>query len=188
MTFELSEKEIHDVVHEDRAVGKAPSKARRSAGASGDLRPRVSLLPGVDRFDLELVRSCYHDDATDHHAGFEGGPDEFVAWLSEHLGPLGGTMHVIANHLVELDGDIARAETYVNAHHWPAQGCEDPSKVFVTGSRYVDRLSRREGVWKIDQRQTVRSWSRSDQERFTGGNPDSGPVGRRGKSDPIYHI
>src|ERR1700722_16395209 len=36
---------------------------------------------GVDRLDLPAVRACYHDDAVDHHTGFDGGPDDYVAWL-----------------------------------------------------------------------------------------------------------
>ena len=30
---------------------------------------------GIDRFDRDLVRSCYHDDADDDHGIFRGGPE-----------------------------------------------------------------------------------------------------------------
>ena len=77
---------------------------------------------GVDRLDLELVRSCYHPDAREHHPGFDGGRDDYIAWIGQGLVRFEGTMHVIANHLVEIDGDLARAETYVNAYHWSTDG------------------------------------------------------------------
>src|SRR5208283_1897601 len=34
---------------------------------------------GLDRMDFELVRSCYHPDGIDHHTGFSGLRDEWVA-------------------------------------------------------------------------------------------------------------
>ena len=73
---------------------------------------------GIDRLDLELVRACYHPDATDDHGGFVGTRDEYVDWVGGVLARFEGTMHVVANQLVELDGDAARSETYGVAYHW----------------------------------------------------------------------
>ena len=36
---------------------------------------------GIDRLDMELVRSAYHPDGVDHHTGFDGTVDEYVAWV-----------------------------------------------------------------------------------------------------------
>ena len=41
---------------------------------------------GIDRLDLELVRDCYHPDATDDHGGFVGDRDEYVEWVGGVLG------------------------------------------------------------------------------------------------------
>ena len=71
---------------------------------------------GIDRLDMELVRSAYHPDGVDHHTGFDGTVDEYVAWVGPQLAEhLTGTMHVMGNHRVELFGDDALAETYVTA-------------------------------------------------------------------------
>jgi hypothetical protein len=73
---------------------------------------------GIDRLDLELVRSCYHADATDDHGTFSGTRDEYVDWVAGVLARFTGTMHVVANQLVEVDGDDARSETYGVSKHW----------------------------------------------------------------------
>ncbi len=115
---------------------------------------------GVDRLDLPAVRACYHDDAVDHHTGFDGNPDDYVAWLDVVLRRFAGTMHFVGNCLVEVDGDRARAETYGNAHHW-GDPVDDPTRNFVSGFRYVDRFERRDGVWRVAERWAVREWTRS---------------------------
>jgi hypothetical protein len=133
---------------------------------------------GIDRLDMDLVRSAYHPDGVDHHTGFDGTADEFVAWVGPQLADhLAGTMHVMGNHRVELFGDDALAETYVTAVHWTADGG------FTTGARYVDHLAFREGRWAIAERWAVREWLRPE-----GGvlkPADGPPTARRDGSDPV---
>lgn len=138
---------------------------------------------GIDRLDFDLVRSAYHRDAIDHHTGFDGTVDEFVEWLGPKLPRLGGTMHHIGNHLVELHGEVAISESYSIATHWSAPGAEGTSD-FTSGCRYVDRMELREGRWAIAERWAVREWTRSDAGRLTA--PEgSGPRGRRDATDPL---
>ena len=81
---------------------------------------------GVDRLDLDLVRSCYHADATDSHGSFEGSVDEFVEWVGRVLRRYDATMHFLGNPLVELtarDADgptTASVETCCTRHSTPA--------------------------------------------------------------------
>lgn len=142
---------------------------------------------GIDRLDLELVRSCYHPDAVDHHTGFTGTRDEYVAWVGQGLRRFAGTMHVVANHLVELEGDVAYSETYGNAHHW-GQPAEDPSLNFVSGFRYVDRLERRGGEWRITERHAVREWTRAIPAETVRPKEGEGPGAGRDRTDPVYLI
>jgi hypothetical protein len=63
---------------------------------------------GIDRFDWDLVRSCYHDDADLDYAIFRGGPDELIAFLKQILGTMTtATMYTLSNVIVSLDGNTA---------------------------------------------------------------------------------
>ena len=77
----------------------------------------IRYTRGIDRMDPDLVRSCYHPDAHDDHGAFRGGTEEFVAWFQEALSFFERTMHFVGNQLVEVDGDVARAESYCVAYH-----------------------------------------------------------------------
>jgi hypothetical protein len=142
---------------------------------------------GVDRLDMELVRSCYHPDGVDHHTGFSGPRDAYVAWVETALRRFAGTMHIVGNHLCDLDGDRAFAETYGTAHHWGAPA-DDPRRNFVSGFRYVDRFERRGGVWRIAERFAVRVGPRAIAPGEWLAREGEGPIGRRDRDDPVYAI
>jgi hypothetical protein len=140
---------------------------------------------GVDRLDLELVRSCYHQDGLDHHTGFDGDADSYVAWLGQMLPRFAGTMHIVGNQLVDVRGDVARCETYGTAHHW-GEPATDPALNFVSGFRYVDNMERREGAWRIAERWAVREWTRAIPADLVRAKEGAGPSPRRDRSDPVY--
>ncbi|RYJ00494.1 MAG: nuclear transport factor 2 family protein, partial [Actinomycetales bacterium] len=78
----------------------------------------LAYCRAVDRLQLDDVRAVYARDGIDHHTGFDGSADEYVAWLRGLLPHLDGTQHLVANHLSEVRGDRAVAETYGQAVHW----------------------------------------------------------------------
>jgi hypothetical protein len=138
---------------------------------------------GIDRLDLDLVRSAYHPDGVDHHTGFDGTADEYVAWVGPLLrDQLDGTMHVMGNHRVELFGDDALSETYLTAVHWGADPGSPAS--FTTGARYVDHMTFRDGRWAITERWAVREWLRPEGGVLTPAT-GAGPLARRDGSDPV---
>ena len=142
---------------------------------------------GIDRLDLELVRDCYHPDATDDHGGFVGTRDEYVEWVGGVLMRYTGTMHVVANQLVELAGDHARSETYGVAYHH-GDPPTDPRCNFTTGFRYVDRFERRDGAWRIEARVAVREWTHTvtaEQQVIVAPERD-GRRGQRNRTDAVY--
>lgn len=113
---------------------------------------------GIDRRDRSLVRDCYWPDATDDHAGaFVGSRDQFLDWVFRVLDRFTGTMHAIANHLVELDGDAAESEAYGVAYHC-GDPPDDPRLNYTTGFRYLDRFERRGGEWRIAARRVALEW------------------------------
>jgi hypothetical protein len=139
---------------------------------------------GVDRLDMDLVRSAYHPGGIDHHTGFSGTVEEYVAWVSTALQRLDGTMHIVGNQLVELSGDVAVSETYGTAVHWGSPA-EESRTNFTSGFRYVDLMTFEDGHWAIRERWAVREWTRSDAGRFVP-KEGVGPGGRRDRQDPLY--
>jgi SnoaL-like domain len=139
---------------------------------------------GVDRLDLDLVRSAYHPGGIDHHTGFDGTVEDYLPWVSAALARFAGTMHLVANHLVELHGDRAVAETYGTAVHW-GDPADDPRRNFTSGFRYVDRMQWRDGRWAIAERWAVRDWTRSD-AGLSMPKEGRGPGGARDRTDPVY--
>ncbi|MEJ0045195.1 MAG: nuclear transport factor 2 family protein [Rhodospirillales bacterium] len=68
---------------------------------------------GVDRADRELMLSAYHEDAKDEHGVANLGAAAFVDWAINWHGEFQTRhQHIVTNHTVELDGDIAHSETY----------------------------------------------------------------------------
>ena len=117
---------------------------------------------GIDRRDWELVRSCYHNDAYDDHAAYQGDRDGFVEWVARSLPHFEYTMHFIGNQLIEVDGDVAHAESYCVAYHRRAATGDEPEQDLIMGLRYVDRLERRNGEWRIAHRVCAMDWTRTD--------------------------
>jgi hypothetical protein len=140
---------------------------------------------GVDRGDREQVRDCYWPDATDEHGSFSGTRDEYVAWLFDRMLPrYSMTMHFVGNQLVEVDGDVARSETYGVAWH---RGLPDDARDdFASGFRYVDDLARRDGVWRIARRTCTLEWTRVNDRAGWWEAPVTHRRGTRDHTDPVY--
>ncbi|KHK89833.1 nuclear transport factor 2 family protein [Novosphingobium malaysiense] len=106
---------------------------------------------GVDRHDRELMLSAYHPDAFDDHGVASYEPPEFVDWaLGWHEAGQTHHQHVITNHTVEIEGDVAHGETY---YLFLADNIEGPPTIAF--GRYVDRFEKREGHWAIAYRVCV---------------------------------
>jgi len=125
----------------------------------------LKYCQGTDRLDWQQVAECYLPTATDDHGAFQGSPAEFAAWLSAKAKYRGAKQHYVANQLVEITGDDAVCESYYCCY---IEFIEDPefvtsgeSEAVIMGGRYVDRLSRYDGTWKIASRVAVVDWSRS---------------------------
>ncbi|MDQ7903733.1 nuclear transport factor 2 family protein [Phytohabitans sp. ZYX-F-186] len=144
----------------------------------------------IDRMDEELLRGCYHPDATEDHGGYRGDLDGFVAWVWPMLDRYTMTMHVVANTLVDFAAgrpDVARAETYGVAYHRDER---EPGsrRNFVSGFRYLDRFEHRPGAgWRIAARVVAVEWSRADPAEGHVPLPPSITRGARDRTDPLYH-
>ncbi len=115
----------------------------------------VRISRGVDRFDRDLFLSGFHDDAVISAGVCVGGPAETYEWASRvHEQGQSATHHNLLNHTCDIDGDLAHAETY-----FLFVGRNRDETNWIAGGRYIDRLERRAGVWKIALRNTAMEWS-----------------------------
>jgi len=110
---------------------------------------------GMDRLDRELARSAYHDDAVDDHIGYSGGVEGFLDWAFDYHATLVRHQHYISNHSVELDGDVAHAETY---YLFIGTERTEGAPLTMFGGRYVER---RDGRWAIVVRRCLVEWAMS---------------------------
>ncbi|GJF04200.1 nuclear transport factor 2 family protein [Pseudonocardia sp. D17] len=147
---------------------------------------------GVDRADVELIRSVYHLDSVDDHGYWTGPGPDFAEFIVGRLTANAlRTTHAVANELIELDGDTARVETYVFAYLWRATGDGGSAEALdVFAGRYVDLFARRDGQWRIASRTVVHDWSCTPQVLPPGfGLPlDTFAQGTRDRSDHSYGL
>ncbi len=121
-----------------------------------------TYMRGLDRLDLSLTRSVFHDDATtDYGAGWRGDVDGFIAFAHGVLSSHAANHHMIGQMRIEFEGDdLAFGEVYFQAFHRVEEE-GGPKDLFVAG-RYVDRYERRAGVWKIAHRSELVDWVRTE--------------------------
>ena len=67
------------------------------------------------------------------------------------------TLHVVANHYVDIDGDAATGEVYCLAHHLYGEGADQGDHVMVI--RYQDRYRREADGWRIAERELRVDWT-----------------------------
>lgn len=136
----------------------------------------------VDRGDMTLLRSLYHDDALDEHGGmFTGTADEYVAWLPKMLAGVDAIRHEITSMLFVIDGSRAQGQLVNNAYH------RTGDIEVVIGGRYLDTYEKRDGVWRILHRSLaldfVQQGPAAEQSGFIGRGTAKGSIG---PEDPVF--
>jgi hypothetical protein len=149
-------------------------------------RVHIRYCRGIDRMDWDLVRSCYHPDAIDRHGSYNGGVEGFIEWAAELLPQFESTQHFTGNQYVEVHGDVAFAEHYAQAWHRTKPDADKPAMDWVVNIRYVDRMERRNGEWRIADRVVVLDSQRSDPVPEGQAPLENFTVGRRDKEDTSY--
>jgi SnoaL-like domain len=133
----------------------------------------------IDRFDRDLARTLWSAGATVDYIGtFQGTGEGFMDWIWETHPGFDATSHQITNVTVALKGDKAASEGAVTVR----VRRQDGRDLWASG-RYLDRWSRRDGVWAIDERVYVRDVY--SLYAVVGGMDT---VGRRDAGDPAYAL
>jgi hypothetical protein len=140
---------------------------------------------GHDRHDVGLMNSCFWEDGFDEHGSMvTAGPaygDTANMW---HSGGFFLHSHNITNHSCEIDGDHAHCESYVIGTMLPRQ---TPGRAKFTAGRYIDRMEKRNGEWRILVRRTVIDEELEGESTWPQGDlPASFPKGTWGTDDLSY--
>jgi hypothetical protein len=156
---------------------------------------------GVARRDWDLVRSVFHPDAHDDHGTLNGSIAQYIEWQKRHHAGVDQSVHFLGNMLIDfVDDDTALAETNVIAFHHYRADCPE-SRADIVGveaamgmgemtslivGRYLDKMARRDGVWRIAHRQAVFETARTE---AAGRNLlPHWEAAQRDETDPLFRI
>lgn len=119
---------------------------------------------GLDRALKDQVRSCFTDDVQAFYDGRTpiAGIEDMMASLNTFKRLAAGTMkattHFMGNFNVHrIEGDTAETETYAIAYL--VRPGEPGGPVAMRSLRYLDRLRKADGEWRICVRRHTLDWS-----------------------------
>lgn len=163
-------------------MGIDPAKLQRLIDKDEIRDCVLAYARGLDREDQAIMLSGFHGHAQDDHGSYigpiAGFPDRASA--TKHRWKV--YQHHITNQTVDIDGDIAHAETY-----YIANLVRYDESIDLTGGRYIDRLERIDGRWGIVERITMVEWGATMPNEQTGWLPPGLFVSAtHDKSDPSY--
>jgi hypothetical protein len=144
---------------------------------------------GCDRGDEARMADIYHPESWDDHGIYKGDGRAFAKQVCGGTGRRETMSHLLGQSQIKVDGDSAGVETYYNATI-QRRNEEGVRYVDMMGGRYIDKLERRDGKWRVLDRLCTCEWSftlRVEQElewhptgKFYQGTTD--------KSDRSYEV
>ncbi len=137
-----------------------------------------------DRQDVAQIAGCWWEDGVDEHGGVVTfAPDYPEKANKGHTMNFNFTSHNITNHLCDLDGDTANCESYViGGLAW-----QDGKSTTIAIGRYLDRLEKRGGEWRIMVRRcTIEATADCDGTWVHSKNVQGFLKGLWSKDDPSY--
>lgn len=107
---------------------------------------------GHDRHDVVLLSDTYHEDGVDEHGHAINEGPFYAQWANAvHAAGSEQHLHNITTHLCEIDGNVAHCESYVMVSLLDRGG----KTARIINGRYIDRVERRDGEWKIALRRST---------------------------------
>ena len=122
---------------------------------------------GVDRSDLELMKSAFHSDAVVRYGSYDGHYEQFCKDVVSGQSGMEYTTHTVVNEYYDIDAanNSGKGEIYVLA--FLSAGDSE----YLVAGRYVDKYDSRDGDWRISFRQYIYDWSRTSD--YSGSDPNS---------------
>ncbi|MBW8783405.1 MAG: nuclear transport factor 2 family protein [Novosphingobium sp.] len=114
------------------------------------------LARGEDRRDPDAITVAHWPDARSDYGVFEGSFPEYLAWVVPGADAITNTQHVLGQSVIDLAGDSARVETQVVSYHRVDMGAGERDTCI--GGRYLDRMEKRGGEWRIIHRIMLYDW------------------------------
>ena len=140
------------ILHADPAVQLLLDRA-----AIRDVNLRYARC--VDLCDFDGVAACFTPDVSGDFAGaWRPNRDELVEFISGVV-TFHTTMHMMGNHFIEVDGDLARLESLAMLTHHGTKKDGGEWQLNNSNSLYVEELVRGPDGWAIQRRGGEPAWS-----------------------------
>ena len=137
-----------------------------------------------DRSDEPRIADVYHPEARDNHGQYDGPGREFAKIVCDGNAERDTMSHLMGQSQIKIFGDEAGAETYFNA---TLSRIEDGERyIDMMGGRYIDKLERRDGQWRIADRICTCEWSFTSKVENEWQRDGGFVCGTFDKSDPSY--
>ena len=119
----------------------------------------------ADRREPELLAELFEPDASMRMVWRSGGVaaatsrgHRQIASAVRRLSRFASTLHVVANHAIDLDGrGGGRGEVYCVAHHLAVE--DNRAVDHIMFIRYLDQYRRTDGRWRFAGRETFVEWT-----------------------------
>ncbi|MDX1580293.1 MAG: nuclear transport factor 2 family protein [Alphaproteobacteria bacterium] len=145
---------------------------------------------GVDRCDLEVLKSVFWPEATCDYSNDELNAHEWAEGAVQGLSQMERTQHTVANYMIEMKSATkATCEAYCTAYHL-IKDEQGNLMDMVVGGRYLDHIEKRDGEWKIASRTYIMDWNQNlpASGNWTEGLLGSLNTGARKPDDPYYKV
>jgi len=142
----------------------------------------------IDRCDEAHVASVYARDSWDDHGLVKANGEDFARIMCGMVIETTETMfHQLGQSIITVEGDEAGAETYfiAVAKDKAPDGTEICNQL---GGRFVDRMVREDGKWKVGHRIVMRDWSAAILLTQDFESSKTLRPGERSQSDPSYEV
>jgi len=121
-------------------------------------RAVVRYATAVDSREWELMNDVFVADAEVDfgHSVTTVGVEECVKIIRATEDKITVSQHLLGNHAIDVDGDIATSTTKFQAQHYSIQ--KTGPNTYQIGGTYHDRLRRTEAGWRITHRYIEPTW------------------------------